>query len=314
MMTSTSITIICELIPVLRVNFVHYGKVKNKLNLSKEKKDENEIVDSKKNTEKSISIDNKSRSLKRNPPSSKKIKEIATDKDLKSITLLEKLSKFSVPKNSFAYFYIFGSMVACHFLRELLGWDFRGEMFDSLSSRDPLFLSILKFIECNYSPNREMYKLPSPDPLIKLCEPFVEVIPKRLVFVMGLFAINVLIRLYETTLKQPLSTSRIHVAHFIAGIGFYLFAPFALIIDVIYLQIPMGGWFSLISSPHYTFEILMYLSLLVLSGINSPTLLSLVLWVIVNLTISATETHRWYLQTFDDKYPRGRYAIFPLIW
>ncbi|OMJ29336.1 hypothetical protein AYI69_g1168 [Smittium culicis] len=235
-LASTSITIICELIPVLRVNFVHYGKVKNNLNLSNEKKVENENIDSKKNTGKSTSIDNKLHSLKRNPPASKKIKEIIADKDLNSNTILEKLSRFSVPKNSFAYFYIFGSMVACHFLRELLGWDSRGEMFDSVSSRDPLFFSLLKFIECNYSPNREMYKLPSPDPLIKLCEPFVEVVPKRLIFVMGLFAINVLIRLYETASMQPLSTSRIHVAHFIAGIGFYLFAPFALIIDVIYLQ------------------------------------------------------------------------------
>ncbi|PVV02311.1 hypothetical protein BB560_003237 [Smittium megazygosporum] len=78
-------------------------------------------------------------------------------------------------------------------------------------------------------------------------------------------------------------------------------------------NIPTGEWFNLISSPHYLAEILMYFSLFVMAGGNSVTFMTLLFWVVTNLTISAIETHKWYKQKFGSKYPSQRYAIFPYI-
>ncbi|KAM3388682.1 hypothetical protein ACQJBY_011055 [Aegilops geniculata] len=52
--------------------------------------------------------------------------------------------------------------------------------------------------------------------------------------------------------------------------------------------IPCGDWFSRVSCPHYLAEL------------------------ITNLSFAAVQTHRWYLQKFED-YPRSRYAIIPFV-
>ncbi|KAF7002912.1 hypothetical protein CFC21_018318 [Triticum aestivum] len=52
--------------------------------------------------------------------------------------------------------------------------------------------------------------------------------------------------------------------------------------------IPCGDWFSHVSCPHYLAEL------------------------ITNLSFAAVQTHRWYLQKFED-YPRSRYAIIPFV-
>ncbi|KAF8651665.1 hypothetical protein HU200_063176 [Digitaria exilis] len=76
--------------------------------------------------------------------------------------------------------------------------------------------------------------------------------------------------------------------------------------------IPCGDWFSYVSCPHYLAEIVMYFGLLIASGGSSSSVWFLLIFVILNLSFSAIQTHKWYLQKFED-YPRSRYAIVPYI-
>lgn len=112
--------------------------------------------------------------------------------------------------------------------------------------------------------------------------------------------------------------------------------------------IPCGCWFEFISCPHYLAEILIYISLVVLSHkggsrkedeffttfssiVFSQVLPSparqliktlncmvkfkpefLLIWVVINLSISAQNSHRWYIKNFKD-YPLNRAAIIPFI-
>ena len=106
--------------------------------------------------------------------------------------------------------------------------------------------------------------------------------------------------------------------------------------------LPHGCWFEYVSCPHYLAEILVYLSIVLIvrnrSGIVSGPLSdmlvwespitelvkifkvveqfkpeSLLVWIIVNLCISARSSHRWYLKRFKD-YPQNRSAIIPFLF
>ncbi|XP_078445976.1 3-oxo-5-alpha-steroid 4-dehydrogenase family protein [Wolffia australiana] len=77
--------------------------------------------------------------------------------------------------------------------------------------------------------------------------------------------------------------------------------------------IPRGDWFEVSSCPHYLAEIVMYIGILLVSGGSDLTVWLVWAVVVVNLVFSAAETHRWYLQKFED-YPRSRKVIIPLIY
>ncbi|KAE8715665.1 Polyprenol reductase 1 [Hibiscus syriacus] len=77
--------------------------------------------------------------------------------------------------------------------------------------------------------------------------------------------------------------------------------------------IPRGDWFEVVSSPHYLAEMIIYAGLLVASGGTDITIWLLLGFVVANLAFSAAETHRWYLQKFED-YPRNRWAILPFVY
>ncbi|CAL5015327.1 unnamed protein product [Urochloa decumbens] len=76
--------------------------------------------------------------------------------------------------------------------------------------------------------------------------------------------------------------------------------------------IPCGDWFSRVSCPHYLAELVIYLGMLIASGGSDTPVWFLYLFVITNLSFAAVQTHRWYLQKFED-YPRSRYAIIPFV-
>ncbi|KAI9124728.1 hypothetical protein K1719_004650 [Acacia pycnantha] len=76
--------------------------------------------------------------------------------------------------------------------------------------------------------------------------------------------------------------------------------------------IPHGDWFELVSSPHYLSEIVIYAGLVVASGGANLTIWLLFVFVVANLAFAAVETHKWYLQKFED-YPCNRYVIIPLV-
>lgn len=76
--------------------------------------------------------------------------------------------------------------------------------------------------------------------------------------------------------------------------------------------IPCGDWFSRVSCPHYLAELVIYLGVLIASGGSDISVWFLFIFVITNLSFAAVQTHRWYLQKFED-YPRSRYAIIPFV-
>ncbi|KAJ6927323.1 LOW QUALITY PROTEIN: hypothetical protein NC651_011401 [Populus alba x Populus x berolinensis] len=74
--------------------------------------------------------------------------------------------------------------------------------------------------------------------------------------------------------------------------------------------IPRGDWFEIVSSPHYLAEIVIYAGIVFGSGGADLTIWLLFGFVVSNLIFAAAETHRWYLQKFDN-YPSNRVAIIP---
>lgn len=78
-------------------------------------------------------------------------------------------------------------------------------------------------------------------------------------------------------------------------------------------KIPYGDWFEYVSSAHYFAEIVMYSSFIVATGGKSLDAWLLFIFVVLNLSIAASDTHRWYREKFDD-YPSSRKAILPFIY
>ncbi|GAW82527.1 polyprenol reductase [Plasmodium gonderi] len=76
-------------------------------------------------------------------------------------------------------------------------------------------------------------------------------------------------------------------------------------------KVPNGGFFYLVSCPHYFAEILIYLSFLLLN----PNLINLLNYTFVLLMLikNGIQTHNWYLETARKEYPKQRRVIFPYI-
>ncbi|KAJ6906287.1 LOW QUALITY PROTEIN: hypothetical protein NC652_023895 [Populus alba x Populus x berolinensis] len=77
--------------------------------------------------------------------------------------------------------------------------------------------------------------------------------------------------------------------------------------------IPRGDWFEIVSSPHYLAEIVIYAGMVFASGGADLTIWLVFGFVVSNLVFAAAETHRWYLQKFDN-YPSNRVAIIPFLY
>lgn len=76
-------------------------------------------------------------------------------------------------------------------------------------------------------------------------------------------------------------------------------------------SIPRGFWFDLVSFPHYTAEVAVYVALAIVAGGARPTVL-LALFVAIELSFSAIIQHKWYQQKFRE-YPKARHAIIPFV-
>jgi len=74
-------------------------------------------------------------------------------------------------------------------------------------------------------------------------------------------------------------------------------------------QMPRGGWFDTVAAPHYTFEIVIYMALVIGSRFSLTAILCWS-WVLSNLTVTADRTHRWYQENFGKSY-RTRSRLFP---
>ncbi|CAA94885.2 Polyprenal reductase [Caenorhabditis elegans] len=72
-----------------------------------------------------------------------------------------------------------------------------------------------------------------------------------------------------------------------------------------------GGWFNLVSCPHFLFEICIYLSLFLVIP-DAYVYRFIIMFVCINQTFAALITHSWYHKTFP-KYPKSRKALIPYV-
>lgn len=83
-------------------------------------------------------------------------------------------------------------------------------------------------------------------------------------------------------------------------------------------SLPNLGMFRHIVSPHYTCECLIYFSLAVLASPEgywcNRSLLSVLLFVAVNLGITAHGTRHWYNEKFGESWAREKWTMIPLLF
>ncbi|XP_054458770.1 polyprenol reductase [Anoplopoma fimbria] len=77
-------------------------------------------------------------------------------------------------------------------------------------------------------------------------------------------------------------------------------------------RMPEGGWFQLVSCPHYFAELLIYVSLSLAVGGLSLTWWLVVLYVLFNQALAAQLCHDFYISKYE-AYPRHRKAFIPFV-
>ncbi|KAG7263231.1 hypothetical protein CRUP_036237 [Coryphaenoides rupestris] len=76
--------------------------------------------------------------------------------------------------------------------------------------------------------------------------------------------------------------------------------------------VPRGGWFEMVSCPHYFAELLIYVSLSMVFGGLSLTWWTVVSYVLFNQALAAQLCQEFYMRKFEC-YPRHRYAFIPFV-
>ncbi|KAJ8277102.1 hypothetical protein GJAV_G00071500 [Gymnothorax javanicus] len=77
--------------------------------------------------------------------------------------------------------------------------------------------------------------------------------------------------------------------------------------------VPSGGWFELVSCPHYLAELIIYVSLGIVFGSSSLTWWLVVLYVLWNQALAAKLCHEFYQRKFEH-YPKKRKAFIPFLF
>jgi 3-oxo-5-alpha-steroid 4-dehydrogenase 3 len=80
----------------------------------------------------------------------------------------------------------------------------------------------------------------------------------------------------------------------------------------VYVPPPISSLsFQLFLTPHYTAEILIYLSMFLVA--RNGTLFTAWIWVVTNLCVSAGETRQWARRKFGDR-EWGKWNVIPIIF
>lgn len=83
-------------------------------------------------------------------------------------------------------------------------------------------------------------------------------------------------------------------------------------------SLPNLGIFRYIVCPHYTCECLIYLSLAVLASPEgywwNRSVLAVLLFVIVNLGVTAHGTRNWYIEKFGQEQVQEKWTMIPLLF
>lgn len=79
--------------------------------------------------------------------------------------------------------------------------------------------------------------------------------------------------------------------------------------------LPESSWFKVVACPHYSAEIVIYISMWLLSLPDiSISMMSLVVWVSSNLAVVAGRQYIYYTSTFADKIPKTWSKLIPGIF
>ncbi|GAX17203.1 3-oxo-5-alpha-steroid 4-dehydrogenase 3 [Fistulifera solaris] len=80
-------------------------------------------------------------------------------------------------------------------------------------------------------------------------------------------------------------------------------------------RIPTGGWFRMVSCPHYLAEIILYVCFTILIQFDHPTprMGLVLLFVVLNLSVTAIRTHRWYYENIPGYIQLQRRALIPFV-
>ncbi|XP_042372179.1 polyprenol reductase-like, partial [Plectropomus leopardus] len=77
-------------------------------------------------------------------------------------------------------------------------------------------------------------------------------------------------------------------------------------------RVPEGGWFELVSCPHYFAELLIYVSLSLVFGGLCLSWWLVVLYVLFNQALAAQLCHDLYISKYES-YPKKRKAFIPFV-
>jgi len=83
-------------------------------------------------------------------------------------------------------------------------------------------------------------------------------------------------------------------------------------------SLPTAGLFSRLVCPHYTCECLLYLSMALAAApdgeLVNKTLLCVVVFVLVNLGVTASGTRRWYAGRFGEAAVAQKWNMIPFVF
>lgn len=83
-------------------------------------------------------------------------------------------------------------------------------------------------------------------------------------------------------------------------------------VETLTYRVPKGGWFELVSCPHYFAELLIYISLSFVFRGLSFTWWLVVLYVLFNQALAGQLCHDLYISKYKS-YPRHRRAFIPFV-
>ncbi|KAH6592844.1 hypothetical protein BASA50_007800 [Batrachochytrium salamandrivorans] len=78
--------------------------------------------------------------------------------------------------------------------------------------------------------------------------------------------------------------------------------------------LPCGSWFRFVACPHYLFEIIIYASFVILSGMKDGSAWTVLIWVTCDLAVSANLQWNWYKKIYPTLVTPSWKRLIPLIY
>ncbi|MEQ2210019.1 hypothetical protein XENOCAPTIV_007347 [Xenoophorus captivus] len=154
------------------------------------------------------------------------------------------------------------------------------------------------------------------------------------VLVQLLLCVHSLRRLLECLFVSVFSDGVMHLVQYLFGLGYYIVLGLTVLcsdqmakdphfvqlpshshmrrVETLAHRVPEGGWFDLVSCPHYFAELLIYISLGFVLGGLSLTWWLVVLYVLFSQALAGQLCHDLYISKYE-LYPKHRRAFIPFV-